>query len=253
MRIIISPAKKMRIDSDTLPHKALPHFMKETESLFAYLRTLSYAELKSIWRCNDSIAEQNYRRIQTMDLYKNLTPCILSYDGLQFNYIKAEVFESSHLEYIEEHLRIVSGFYGILRPFDGVVPYRLEMQAVLKDWHTNSLYHFWKNSLAENLLSESDCIVNLASKEYSKCITPYLKQDTVFVTCVFGEIKDEKVIEKGTYAKMARGEMVRFMAENKIEDVEEIKKFNQLDYVYSKDLSDEKKYVFLRNKHKTVH
>ncbi len=246
MRIIISPAKKMNENGDTLGHYQMPHFMKETEQLLAYLRSLSYTELKSIWKCNDNIAEQNYHRIQTMDLYKNLTPSILSYDGIQYSYLGGVVLEHGQLEYLEEHLRILSGFYGILRPFDGVVPYRLEMQAVLKNWHTNSLYHFWKDSLATKLLSENNCILNLASKEYSKCIIPYLKKDTAFVTCVFGEVQNEKVIEKGTYAKMARGEMVRFMAEYGIVSVEEIKQFNRLNYTYSEALSDEKKYVFIR-------
>ncbi len=248
MRIIISPAKKMNENGDTLGHYQMPHFMKETEQLLAYLRTLSYTELKSIWKCNDNIAELNYHRIQTMDLYRNLTPAILSYDGIQYSYMSPEVLEGGQLEYLEEHLNILSGFYGILRPFDGVVPYRLEMQAVLKNWHTNSLYHFWKDSLAGRLLSGHDCVVNLASKEYSKCITPYLKKDTAFVTCVFGEIQNEKVIEKGTYAKMARGEMVRFMAERRIEKIEEVKQFDRLNYTYAKKLSDEKTYVFLKNK-----
>lgn len=248
MKIIISPAKKMNENKDTLGHYQMPHFLKETGQLLAYLKTLSYAELKSVWKCSDKIAEQNYQRIQTMDLYKNLTPAILSYDGIQYTYMSPEVLEDSQLDYLEKHLRILSGFYGILRPFDGVVPYRLEMQAVLKNWHINSLYHFWKDRIAKKLLSENDCIINLASKEYSKCITPYLKQDTVFVTCVFGEIKNEKVIEKGTYAKMARGEMARFMAENEIEDIEKIKQFNRLNYTYTPNLSDEKKYVFIKNR-----
>lgn len=248
MKIIISPAKKMNANGDTLEYYQMPCFMKETEQLLAYLRTLSYTDLTSIWKCSDKIAEENYHRIQTMDLYKSLTPAILSYQGLQYSTMSPEVLENSHHEYLEEHLRILSGFYGILRPFDGVVPYRLEMQAVLKNWHTSSLYHFWKESISKKLLSESDCIVNLASKEYSKCITPYLKQNTVFVTCAFGEIKNEKLIEKGTYAKMARGEMVRFMAENGIENIEEIKQFNRLNYTYEKALSDENKYVFIRDK-----
>lgn len=248
MKIIISPAKKMNENRDMLGHYQMPCFMQETEQLLAYLRTLSYPDLKSIWKCSDNIAEQNYHRVQTMDLYKNLAPAILSYNGLQYSTMSPEVLENRHLEYLEEHLCILSGFYGMLRPFDGVVPYRLEMQAILKNWHTNSLYHFWKDNIAKKLLSKSDCIVNLASKEYSKCVSPYLKKDTVFVTCVFGEIKNEKVIEKGTYAKMARGEMVRFMAENEIEHVEEMKQFNCLNYAYEKALSNEEKYVFIRSK-----
>jgi len=150
------------------------------------------------------------------------------------------------LEYIEKHLRILSGFYGILRPFDAIVPYRLEMGSKLKNHHVKTLYEFWGSKLADKLFSESDCIVNLASEEYSKTISRYLQDDIKFITCVFGEKIEEKVVEKGTLAKMARGEMVRFMAENKIEDVEDIKKFNYLNYAYAEDLSDENTYIFLK-------
>lgn len=246
MRIIISPAKKMNVDTDTLDYNQLPYFIEETEILMRYLRELSYEDLKSIWNCNDKIAALNYERIQNMDLYRNLTPAILSFEGIQYQYMAPIVFQTDEHTYIEEHLRILSGFYGILRPFDGVVPYRLEMQAKLKGFKLNTLYEFWNSKLADKLFSESNCILNLASKEYSKCISKYLNKNIRFITCVFGELIDGKVIEKGTLVKMARGEMVRFMAENKIEDIEDIKNFNRLDYVFSEKLSDKDTYVFLK-------
>lgn len=246
MRIIISPAKKMNENWDTLQHHQMPCFIKKTEHLLDYLRTLSYTELKFIWKCNDSIAEQNYHRIQHMDLYKNITPAILSYEGIQYKYMAPAVFEEGHLEYLEEHLRILSGFYGILRPFDGVTPYRLEMQAVLKNCTIKSLYQFWQESLANELLSQSDCIVNLASKEYSRCITPYLKKDTKFITCAFVEEHNGKMIEKGTYAKMARGEMVRFMAEKNIKHIEGLKSFNRLNYAFAPERSNKNTYTFVK-------
>ncbi|MBU5427005.1 peroxide stress protein YaaA [Tissierella pigra] len=247
MRIIISPAKKMKVDSDDLGHRHIPEFIKDAEILLTYLRELDYKEVKSIWKCSDKIAELNYNRIRNMDLYRNLTPAILSYEGIQYQYMAPGVFEEEELEYIDEHLRILSGFYGILRPFDGVVPYRLEMQAKPIDWHFNSLYEFWGHKLAKNLFSESQYIVNLASKEYSKCISNYLDENVKFITCVFGELINGKVVEKGTFAKMARGEMVRFMTEKRIKDMKDIKRFDRLGYIFNHKLSNENTYVFIKN------
>jgi len=246
MKIIISPAKKMTPDYDSLDYNRLPDLIKDTEILVKYLKGLTYEELKGMWKCSDKIATINYERIQEMDIYKNLTPAILAFEGIQYQYMAPGVFETEELEYIENHLRILSGFYGIIRPFDGIVPYRLEMGSKLVNYHVKTLYEFWDSKLAHKLFSESDCIVNLASEEYSKTISRYLREGIRFVTCVFGEKVEEKVMEKGTLAKMARGEMVRFMAENKIENVEDIKKFNYLNYAFAEDISDENTYIFIK-------
>lgn len=246
MRIIISPAKKMKEDTDSLEHSRLPQFIKETEILLAFLKKLSYKEVKLIWNCNDKIAALNYERLQNMDLYRGLTPAILSYEGIQYQYMAPGVFRTEQFAYLEAHLRILSGFYGILRPFDGVVPYRLEMQAKLHGFDFSSLYEFWNRKLADQLFSESKCIVNLASKEYSKCISNYLDRGVRFITCVFGERAGNKLVEKGVHVKMARGEMVRFMAEKQVEAVEEIKSFNRLNYSFSEGLSDDDTYVFVK-------
>lgn len=247
MRIIISPAKKMKVDTDSLNYYQLPEFIKKTEFLLSYLKELNFDSLKSLWDCSDKIATLNYERIHKINLYKNLTPAILSFEGIQYQYMAPGVFEIKELEYLETHLRIISGFYGILRPFDGVVPYRLEMKAKLEGNEFKSLYEFWDSSIADTLFSESDCIINLASKEYSKCISKYLNNNIRFITCVFGEISGEKVVEKGTLVKMARGEMVRFMTEKQIKKVEDIKNFNRLNYSFSKQLSEEKSYVFIKS------
>ncbi len=246
MRIIISPAKKMKIDNDDFEHRHMPVLLHKTRELLTYLRSLSYDELKDMWKCNDKIARLNYNRIRNMDLYNSLTPAILSFDGIQYQYMAPGVFEYDELDYIDEHLRILSGFYGVLRPYDGVTPYRLEMQTKLINWIHKSLYDFWADDIAKYLFSESRCILNLASKEYSKCVSRYITKDIRFITCIFGEINDGRVIQKGTLAKMARGEMVRFMAENKIVNVEDIKEFNRLGYVYREELSNENTYVFIK-------
>lgn len=236
----------MNVNTDSIPWKEFPVFLEDTEKLCGKLQSMSYEELKKLWKCNDQIAEQNVERLRYMELRKNLTPAILAYEGIQYQYMAPGVFTSESLDYVQEHLRILSGFYGIIKPLDGVVPYRLEMQAKLKIEGSKDLYAYWGSRLAEQLFAGTDCIVNLASKEYSLCVSKYLPAHVRMITCVFGEEKDGKIIEKGTMCKMARGEMVRYMAEHQIEDVEEIKAFDRLDYCYSRERSDETAYVFIK-------
>ena len=247
MRIIISPAKKMNVDTDSFPYQDLPAFLTRTEQLCKVLQSMSDAELKQLWKCNDQIAALNVQRLQNMDLHRHLTPAVLAYEGIQYQYMAPGVFTEQALQYVQEHLRILSGFYGFLKPFDGVTPYRLEMQTKLRVGECKDLYAYWSDSLAQRLFEETDCIINLASKEYSVCISKYLPQTVRFITCVFGEEKGGKVIEKGTMCKMARGEMVRYMAENQIEDPEQIKSFDRLNYRFDASRSDHKTFVFIMN------
>lgn len=242
MKIIISPAKKMNVDTDTLAPLGLPVFLEETEQLMEWMRRLSLAEAKALWKCNDRIAEQNYRRFQEMDLRRNLTPAVIAYEGIQYQYMAPSVFGGAETEYIQEHLRILSGFYGVLKPFDGVVPYRLEMQA--KASEAGDLYRFWGEKLYRETADE--VILNLASKEYSRCIEKYLRPENLFLTVTFGELIGGKVKQKGTFAKMARGEMVRYLAENQVEEPQGIKGFDRLDYHFAEELSTETEYVFLK-------
>ncbi len=248
MKIIISPAKKMNIDLETIEPQAYPVFLQQTEVILQKLWTMSLEELKVLWKCNDKIAIQNYERIHSMTLREKLTPAILSYEGIQYQYMAPTIFENNMLEYVQEHLCILSGFYGVLRPMDGVTPYRLEMQAKLTLREKKNLYEYWGDSLYESIVGEkqSQVIVNLASKEYSICVERYLKQNERFITCVFGEDVNGKVVQKGTYAKMARGEMVRYMAENQIHEVEEIKEFDRLGYAYSEEHSTSNTWTFLK-------
>lgn len=236
----------MNAAPDVLEFQGYPEFLEDTDILRRYISGLSYGDAKALWKCNDAIAEQNFERFRDMDLRRNLTAAIVAYEGIQYQYMAPTVMDRDALDYIQEHLRILSGFYGILKPLDGVVPYRLEMQAKANvDGHKN-LYSFWGKRLAETLFSETDTIINLASKEYSKCVSSHLTPDITFITCVFGEYVNGKVVEKGTYAKMARGEMVRFLAEQKAETPEVMKQFDRLGYVYDADASDEKTYVFIK-------
>ena len=246
MRIIISPAKKMIVDTDSFPPEGLPAFLPRTERLLAVLRDMSPAALQALWKCNDAIAALNVERLAAMDLNRSLTPAILSYEGIQYRYMAPTVFEQSQLDYIRDHLRILSGFYGLLRPFDGVTPYRLEMQAKLAVDGCRDLYAFWGETLAEALAAETDLVVNLASKEYSKAVEPHLPASVRFLTCTFGEEKGGKILEKGTACKMARGQMVRWMAEHGIDRAEDLRNFDGLGYAFSPAHSTESNFVFLK-------
>lgn len=248
VKIIISPAKKMVTDNDCLFHRQMPVFLEKAERLKNYLCGLSYADLKKLLCCNDEIAALNYERYQQMDLRRSLSPAILSYDGIQYKYMAPQVFEDSYFEYIEKHLRILSGLYGILRPFDGITPYRLEMQAKLKTGFCSSLYDYWDRLIYDDLTKDDRMILNLASVEYSKTVSKYLTGSIIYVTCTFGELEGGKIREKGVYVKMARGEMVRYMAENGIEALSELKSFDRLGFKYSCELSDESNYVFLKER-----
>ena len=250
MKIIISPAKKMNMSRDSYEVTGMPCFLADTKILMQEIKKLSLAEAKALWKCNDKLAELNFRRFAEMDPEKCLTPAILSYEGLQYQHMAPEVFTDMALSYVQEHLRILSGFYGVLKPFDGVVPYRLEMQAGLSVAGKKDLYAFWGRRLYCRLMEDNEdgVILNLASKEYAGAVEPYVKTPCRFITVSFEEDVDGKRKQKGTFAKMARGEMVRFLAENGIEDIEGIKRFTGSGYRFREELSGEWNYVFVKEK-----
>lgn len=247
MQIIISPAKKMTFDEECPYPLAQPAFIEQTAQLLDYLKKLTYAELKSLLKCNDQLAALNLERFQNMDLNsRHLQAAILSYDGIQYQYMAPHVFDESQYQYLIHHLWILSGFYGALRPFDGIQPYRLEMQTKLKTSFCSNLYDFWKNAIYKLITREDHDILNLASKEYSRVIEKYQTSDDRIVRCMFGSLIDGKVREKGVYVKMARGEMVRYLASQNAENFEDVKKFDGLGFHFSPEHSDEKTYVFLK-------
>ena len=232
MRLLISPAKKMR-EEDFLAPAGEPLFLHRAGRLLEALRAMPYPQLKKLLACSDAIAQVNYQRYQAMDLARAFTPALLAYEGIQFDYVK-------------EHLRILSGFYGLLRPLDPVAPYRLEMQAKLAVDGCKNLYQFWGDALARALEQETDLVVDLASQEYAKAVRPHLRPGTRFLTCVFAQKTGDRLVEKGVYVKMARGEMVRFLAERQAQSPEEMRAFDRLGYRFSPEGSDEDTYVFLQ-------
>lgn len=245
MKIIISPAKKMNIQNDLFEAQTLPYFVQDAAHLCEVLRAKSAAELQILWQCNDKLTTLNRMRLENMDVHRATTPAILAYEGLQYQHLAADVLSREGLAYVSAHLRILSGFYGVLRPFDAVVPYRLEMQAKLAVDGAKNLYEYWGRRLYDALDEKDGVIINLASQEYAKAVIPYLGADDRFVTLRFGAVIDGKFKQKGTFAKMARGEMVRYMAETQATCLEDLRGFDALGLVFDETLSDRQTMTFV--------
>lgn len=257
VKIIISPAKKMRVESDFMRGSGVPRLMEDTRKICEVMRGFSREELKRIFKANDKITDENYLRYQEMDLDSGVTPAVLAYSGLAFSNMAPQVFTDGQWEYVRRNLKILSGFYGILNAMDGVVPYRLEMQAKVAIDGKKDLYAFWGDRiyrvLAEDVKGagsgdDGPVILNLASKEYSQVIEPFVEEDIRFVTCVFAEYVDGKLITKGTKAKMARGQMVAFLARENAESLEKVKEFRELGFVWKEELSSEREFVFVESR-----
>ena len=171
----------------------------------------------------------------------------MSYHGIQYQSMAPEVMDAAQLAWLQDHLWILSGLYGCVRPFHAVEPYRLEMGAKLAVDDARDLYAFWSDKLARVIApaGSNTTIVNLASVEYAKAVLPHLAGDATAVTCLFGEgIRNGKPIQRSTASKKARGSMVRWMAENKLEDASELTAFN-IGYRHIPELSDKNTLVFM--------
>lgn len=246
MKIIISPAKKMNIVDSVIENTTKPKFLDKTTLLLDSLQSKDSFELKTIWACSDKIVKENIERLKHLDLETATSPALLSYDGIQYKYMAPIIFEEKMFNYVQNHLQIISALYGTLRPFDTVTPYRLEMQAKLEVENHKNLYDFWGDTIYKDIRDDDGIIINLASKEYSKCVEPHLTKNDTMITCIFAEETNGKLLQKGVYAKMARGEMVRYMAENNIENTEDIKNFIGGGYRFSSKNSNNTTFTFIK-------
>lgn len=251
MNIIISPAKRMREDYDSLPYSGHPMFLEKAEQLLFYLRSLSPEQLQTVLACSNKIAAQNHQRYQEMPELTLRTPALFAYQGIQYQYMGAGSFTDHQYAYLQEHLYIVSGFYGLLRPFDGIHSYRLEMQAKLRTDFCKNLYDFWGEDLGKTL-SKGRLVIDLASEEYSKAARRGIAPETRWVTVRFGVLRNGKLKETGTQVKMARGAMVRYLAEHAISDPAEMQGFTELGYRFDPELSKADALVFVKSPEKPV-
>lgn len=246
---IISPAKNMRnLKVDNIKPKMYGEsrfFTNETKEIINELKKLTPWDIQSIMKVNEKIAFQSYAYFQDFNFDEEGVCGLLAYDGLVFKNIKAEEFTSEDFDFANNHVRILDAFYGIVNPLDGVLPYRLEMQYKI-NINDKNLYKFWGDKLYKKLYSEDKVIINLASEEYAKAVRGFLDKDDIFIDIDFKIHKDGKLKTMATYAKMARGQMIKYIIENKINNPEDLKDFTFNGYKFDHNLSTNKKYVFIR-------
>ena len=252
MKIIISPAKSL--DFETQPkvkEYTQPRFLEESEKLNKKLKTLSRKKMSELMNISDDLASLNYDRNQDWNIPfnpENSKQAIYSFTGEVFRGIDAMTIDEDKVEVLQDKLRILSGLYGLLKPLDLIQPYRLEMGTKLKVGRKENLYQFWGNSLAESLnaeLKDNELLINLASTEYFKAL-PKKALKVPMITPVFKDFKNGQYKTIMTFAKKARGLMVRYIIDNDVETLEQLKGFDTEGYQYTEEMSSEQELVFTR-------
>lgn len=259
LMFILSPAKRMAEDGGEPLPTAEPALLDRTRHLADVMRHMPPAELQALWRCSDAIARDMCPRHARMDLDGLLargSSAAASYQGIAYQHLAAQVMDAGQLAYLQRHLRILSAFFGVLRPLDAVVPYRLEMAQRLAVPAcpqlglpaTGDLYAWWGDSLAARLRQEGcDALVNVASAEYARAVVPRMGEVPV-ATCRFGQVRpsDGAFVQRATEAKAARGDFVRWCAERGVEDVGELVGYRGRGYALDESRSTADALVFVR-------
>lgn len=247
MLIIVSPTKQMKWCKDHLPQD-LPILSKNSQMILEELYKLDKDKIMALMKVNEKIALENLERYKDIHFDKNGSCALFTYQGLQFQ--RMNIQDESQITYLQEHLRILSGLYGVIKPLDSIYPYRLEVQAKLPVNGSKDIYDFWKDTIACTLQKELSLhklpfILNMASKEYEKAVLPYLSDDS-YITLTFKIKKQGKLKVESTQAKMARGAMIHYLSTHQIETLEGVKKFDEDGYQFIKELSNDKEFVFVK-------
>lgn len=252
MKVILSPAKSL--DFETKPPTSLhtqPQFLEQSVKLNRKLKSLSRKKLSELMKISDELASLNYMRNQQWQPpfnLENAKQAVFSFTGETYRGLDATKITNEKLPILQDKLRILSGLYGLLKPLDLIQPYRLEMGTKLKVGRTENLYKFWGNTLADALneeMKEGELLVNLASLEYFKAI-PKKVLKPLMITPVFKDFKNGEYKTIMTFAKRARGLMTRYIIDNDVKNIEELKGFNTNGYLFSDEFSTDFEFVFTR-------
>ena len=254
MITLLSPSKKLNFNEQNIVHSHTEcDFIQSAELLANEAKNLTENDLKDLMHISDNLAKLNRERFDRWSLPfspSNAKQAILAFDGGVYSGLKAEDFKEKDFDFAQNHLRILSGLYGILKPLDLIQPYRLEMGVSFKNNRGKNLYEFWKKDLTKNLnntLKEhrNPTIVNCASVEYFSAID--LKDfEGKILSIVFKEYRNDKLKFISFNAKKARGLMTQYIMKNEIDTNNNIKDFNYEDYNFDSKLSDESTFVFTR-------
>jgi len=252
MKIIISPAKSLDFESKAPTNlQTQPRFLEQSEILNKKLKKFSRKKLSELMKISEDLATLNYNRNQIWETpftKENAKQAIYSFTGAVFMGIDVDSLEEEKIPLLQDRLRILSGLYGLLKPLDLIQPYRLEMGTKLKVGSSENLYKFWNNKLVDSLnkeLEDDELLVNLASTEYFKAL-PKKVLKVPMITPVFKDFKNGQYKIVMTYAKKARGLMVRYIIDNDVNTIEELKGFNANTYRFSEEMSSGNDLVFTR-------
>ena len=254
MLAILSPAKKLDFDSEPgFADFTLPRLTDQTEELVQIAKTKSRSDLMALMGISDTLADINYQRFQAMGSEAaSKRPAALAFKGDTYVGLQADDFDGQDMDFAQNHLRILSGLYGVLRPMDLIEAYRLEMGTRLTNPRGKDLYGFWGAEIATVLKQDlavpgsEPVIINLASNEYFKAANAKALE-TRIITPVFKQDKDGILKSPGMMVKRARGAMARFMIKNRLTTSEALKDFNADGYAYRHDLSSENEWVFVKS------
>ncbi len=253
MLMILAPSKTQDFSIPPPAKATQAPLLHESELLIGELRKYSVPELATLMKMSERLAEQTHQRINEFQLpftHANARPALMAFQGDVYSGIQTEQYGEEELEYAQDHLRILSGLYGVLRPLDLMQAYRLEMGCKLANSRGANLYAFWQEKVTAELNQtlagqRQAIIVNLASVEYSKVIHKKSFQGTI-LQIDFKERKGESYRTVAIHAKRARGRMVDFAIRNRVETAEALQKFNQDGYTFRHQLSKENHYLFTR-------
>ena len=253
MVTLISPSKTLNFDDNNSCNLNTDcRLINHTSELHKILVNFSINDLKDLMNVSDKIAELNYNRFKRWEepsKSDSSKQAIYAFKGDVYSGLDAESILENKFDFLQENLRIISGFYGLLRPFDKILPYRLEMGTKLSNSRGNNLYEFWgdniTNLLNNDIEDENSYVVNLASNEYFKSIKKNKLKNEI-ITPIFKEFRNGTYKTIAIYAKKARGLMSRFIIDNKIQKPENLKAFNLERYSFDGNLSDDYNYVFTR-------
>lgn len=244
MKIFISPAKKINEEKVVLDNSKSTkfHFDKEVKYLVNELKEYNLSDIKNLMGLSDNLSKLNYDRYQKWNLKAdNLCPAIFMFQGDVYKGLKANQLNSQELDFAQQNLRIISGLYGMLKPLDLILPYRLEMGTKMINKNGKNLYEFWGEKLKDFILSEikqDEVIINLASTEYSKALKLNNIENKV-ITPIFKDYKNGSLKVISFYAKRARGEMANFIISNNIINYNDLKLFNYEGYTFSGNSKNE--------------
>ena len=249
MITIISPAKTLDLSTPEFVNSTEPIFQKDIKELVDIMKKKSSTAIMELMGVSENLAQLNEERFKTFQ--KTFTPdnskqALLAFKGDVYQQLKVENYTEKEFDFAQEHVRILSGLYGLLRPLDLIQPYRLEMGLKLENKKGKDLYEFWGTKIAKALNETgADTIINLASQEYFKAIDQKTLKAKI-ITPNFKEYKDGKYKIIGIFAKKARGLMTNYIIENKIDKAEKLKIFNEEGYEYSEQFSTKDEWVFIR-------